>query len=190
MPYFLMAQEPTKQKEIGLVFRNLNGFGLTYKTGTEKSLWRFNTLFINGGSTINTSDNLVNKHSSVGFGVGVGKEYRREIFENLELRYGADLSFTYSKRKSEIEDKTIGDFDRLQESTTYAPGINLVFGFNYVIHNKFVLGAELLPSFSYITGINVEKRSDMNVEVRRSDVSGFNYGLSNSSVLLSVAYRF
>jgi hypothetical protein len=31
---------------------------------------------------------------------------------------------------------------------TYQPGINLVFGMNYVFIDKFVVGAELLPYFS------------------------------------------
>ena len=190
MPYFLMAQEPTKQKEIGLVFRNLDGFGLTYKTGTEKSLWRFNTSFINGESTTNTSDNLETKDSYTSFGVRAGKEYRKEIFENLELRYGADLSFKYDKRKSEKDDKTNNEFDRFEERTTYRPGINLVFGFNYVIHDKVVLGVEVLPGFSYITGTSEEKSAYVNFEDRKSDISGFDYGLSNSSVLLSASYRF
>ena len=188
--YFIMAQEPSKQKEIGLVFKNLDGFGLTYKTGNDKSVWRFNTLFINGSTNINTSLIGVNKHSSIGFGIAVGKEYRKEIFENLELRYGASLSFSYRKSESEYNDKATAALDRFEESTTYAPGIDLVFGFNYVFHDKFVLGAELLPGFSYIYGTNVQNRSDINFEERRSEISGFNYGLSNSSVLLSASYRF
>jgi hypothetical protein len=39
------AQETVKQQEVGLVFRSLNNFGLTYKVGTKKSLWRYQALF-------------------------------------------------------------------------------------------------------------------------------------------------
>ena len=96
MSYYLIAQETVKQREIGLVFSNLDNFGLTFKIGTDKSLWRFNTLFITGNNMDNTSDSLVNKQNNMGFGVKIGKEYRKKIVANLELRFGADISFTYS----------------------------------------------------------------------------------------------
>ncbi len=127
MFHFLMAQEKGKQKEIGLVFSNLDNFGLTFKTGTDKSLWRFNTLFISGLSTDQTADSVVNKENNMGFGVKIGKEYRKDIAENLELRFGADLSFIYSQSKSDYDDKTIENRDRLSEKTTYSPGINFRF---------------------------------------------------------------
>ena len=191
MSYYLMAQETVKQKEIGLVFSNLDNFGLTFKTGTDKSLWRFNTLFISGNNMDNTSDSIVNKQSNIGFSVKIGKEYRKKIVDNLELRFGADLSFSYSQSKYDYNDKTINDYDRKNERTTYQPGINLVFGLNYKFNDKFILGAELLPSFNYITGTFVEKNySNSNNEDLKSDISGFSYGLSNTSVLLSLSYRF
>ena len=39
------AQEKTKvrTKEVGLTFYNFDGFGLTYRIGKEKAMWRFNT---------------------------------------------------------------------------------------------------------------------------------------------------
>lgn len=190
MSYFLMAQETVKQKEIGLVFSSLNSFGLSFKTGTNKSLWRFNTLLISGNNMDNTSDSSTSKQSNTGFSVKVGREYRKNIVDNLELRFGADLSFRYTQTKSNFDDKTVDDHDRLNEITTYSPGINLVFGFNYVINEKILLGAELLPSFNYVTGTSVEKSYYNNDEETKHDISGFNYGLSNTSVLLSVAYRF
>jgi hypothetical protein len=191
MSYSLMAQETVKQKEIGLVFSNLDNFGLTYKTGTDKSLWRFNTIFISGNNMDENSDSLVNKQSNMGFGVKIGKEYRKNIVDNLEMRFGADLSFRYSQYKSDYDDKTVDDYDRLNERTTYQPGINLVFGFNYLLGENILIGAELLPSFTYTTGESVEKRYYSNDgEEIKSDISGFNYGLSNTSVLLSLAYRF
>ena len=107
MSYILMAQETVKQKEIGLVFSNLDNFGLTFKSGTDKSLWRFNTLFISGNNLDNTADSLVNKQSNIGFGVKIGKEYRKDLVNNLELRFGADLSFSYNQSKSDYNDKTI-----------------------------------------------------------------------------------
>ncbi len=188
MSYYLMAQETVKQKEIGLVFSNLDNFGLTFKTGTDKSLWRFNALFISGSNMGSTFDSVVNTQSNLGFGFKMGKEYRKVLANNLELRYGADLSFSYGHSKSERDDTKVNDFDRLDVNTSYSPGINLVFGFNYKLSDNFVLGAELLPSFSYYR--NATTYYTNNVEEHKTEYSGFNYGLSNTSVLLSLAYRF
>lgn len=190
MSYFIMAQEKEKQKEIGLVFSNLNNFGLTYKSGTDQSLWRFNTLFISGKNMEQTEDSSVYNQNRMGFGIKFGKEYRKVIVENLELRYGADISFTYSHSKTDKDDKSVNDYDWQREQTIYSPGINLVLGLNYVINDNFVIGAEMLPNFTYVKEISETKNIYNSDEELESDNSGFNYGLSNSSVLLSLAYRF
>src|SRR4030095_5407363 len=97
------------------------------------------------------------------------------------------ISFTYSRSKSDYDDKTMNDYDRLIEQTSYSPAINLVFGLNYVLNDNLVIGAEILPNFAYATGTLVEKNY---YNEFKSDTSGFSYGLSNSSALLSLAYRF
>ena len=94
MSYFTIAQEAKKQKEVGLVFNDFNNFGLTYKFGIEKSMWRLNTLFMSGSDSKEESDENELKVSSIGFGVGFGKEFRKGITEKLEMRYGADISFS------------------------------------------------------------------------------------------------
>lgn len=191
MSCILMAQETKNQKEAGISFSNLNNFGLTFKTGTENSMWRFTTLMIAGSNTDKTSESRVDKSNSTGINVRLGKEFRKEIAENLELRYGADLSFSYSQSKSESNDKTANNLDVLSEQTTYEPGIYLVFGLNYMLNESFVIGAEILPGVSYFTGTNIVKSYNTNNgEEVKSDINGFQYGLSNSSVLITLAYRF
>jgi hypothetical protein len=189
MSFFVIAQETIKRKEVGLVFRNLDNFGLTFRTGTDKALWRFTTLWISGSTFDQVADSSTHKQNSAGFGIELGKEYRKAIAENLELRLGVDISFTYTQTKSDYDDKTVYDSDRQNEHTRYMSGVNLVFGLNYVVNDNLVIGAELLPNFSYTTGTSVENNIFTNYEVK-SDISGFSYGLSNSSAALSLAYRF
>jgi hypothetical protein len=189
MSVLVMAQEKHKQKEAGLVFSNLNNFGLTYKTGTNKSLWRFNTLIITGDNIDETADSVVNKQNQMGFGIKFGKEFRKIIVTNFELRYGADLSFTYNHTSREYDNTAVNYNNYSYERTTYEPGINLVLGFNYVFHDYFVIAAELLPHFTYRTGTSKENRSYYDVEIE-NDISGFSYGISNTSALLSLTYRF
>ena len=157
MTYFLMAQETGKQKEIGLIFSNLDNFGLSFKIGSAKSLWRFNTLSVSGSNSVQNSDSIVNKLINNGIGISIGKEYRKNIVENLEFRYGAELSFSYSHSESYYDDISVDNEDVFQTQKTYRPGINLVFGLNYVLNDNFLIGAELLPNFSYYTGKTAEK---------------------------------
>lgn len=189
MSVMVISQENTKQKEVGLVFYNLDSFGLTYKVGTENSLWRFNTLLISGNDTDESSDSLDTKQSNIGFGIKIGKEYRKIIVQNLEFRYGADLAFTYSYYKFNYDDKTVNNNDITSKRTTYRPGINLVLGLNYVLKDHFVIGAELLPHITYQTGTS--KGSDYrNDNETEKTISGLSYGLNSTSALLSLSYRF
>ena len=188
-PFLLMAQEKTKQKEVGLLFSNLDNFGLTFKTGTNKSLWRFNTLYLSGNNNNQIADSIETNSNSFGFNVQFGKEFRTTIAQNLEFRYGADLSFRFNHSESDRNDKTIDDSDRYFRRDYYEPGINLVIGLNYVINDHLVFGAEILPFVSYITG-KEKIEGDYYYGDKETDISGFRFGLSNTSARLSLVYRF
>lgn len=189
--FFLMAQEPEKQKEFGLIFSNFDNFGITYKTGTAKSLWRFSSLSISGINMNQPADSTIAKQNNFAFGIKVGKEYRKNIAKNLELRFGADLSFSYSLSKADYDDLSVRDFDGVDSQSNYSPGFNLVFGLNYVLNDNLVIGAEVLPGFTYTTGSSTSEYHNSNyVREEKNEFYGFSYGLSNNSVLLSLAYRF
>ena len=168
-----------------MVFNSLNYFGLTYKTGNQKSLWRFTTLVINGNYNENTANDHTDSQSRNGIGLEFGKEFRKPITDKLDFRYGADLSFSYSYRysKSSISE-TVAHY--------YTPGMNLVLGFNYSLSNHFIIGAELLPYFNYSIGKeNLDKEnSDGSITNISKTSKSISYGLSNSSAMLSLMYRF
>ncbi len=187
---FLTAQEAQKQKEIGLVFGNLDNFGLTYKTGTSTSLWRFQSLIISGNKQEESADSILHEQKSFGFGLKIGREYRKDITENLEFRYGADLGFTYSKRLQKSDDNWLAySRDKIEEEK-YIPGIEFIIGFNYKLSGAFIIGAELSPGFNYVTGKSTRMYyyNQINEEIE-SDISGWTFGLSNTPVLLSLVYR-
>lgn len=191
MSYYLIAQEAVKQKEIGLIFSNLDNFGLTFRTGTAESLWRFNTLLITGNNRKNTNEDVIDKQNNIEVGISVGKEFRKSIIQNIELRYGADLSFNYSLSKSNTDVNNDNTIDRSTKNTNYTPGINLVLGLNYKLSDHFVIGAEVLPYFIYTAGTVIQKTYLPNNTIENeSKSSAFNYGLSNRSVLLSLVYRY
>ena len=208
MPFLLIAQNTVKQKEAGIVFNNLNNLkdiGLTYKTGTNKSMWRFTTLFLSGGIANQTDQipgryNADHKTHNFGFGLKFGKEYRKPFANNFELRYGADLSFSYSRStiNRHITDDLVVYHSSVEESwEQMAPGVNLVFGVNYVIKKVFVIGAEILPGLKYTTTTSTLKSYDTYTlqSEKKTKSSGFSiYGFSSNSIFsavkITLAYRF
>lgn len=181
------GQEKTKQKEVGLSFSNLDNFGLTYKFGTTKSMWRINTLLASGANRNTGVGASENESTSVDFGLKFGKEFRKPVTTKLELRYGADISIDYSYSKGlAISPSLPGSYTT--KTSTYSPGINFVLGFNYLISENILIGTEILPGFKYTKGTSTTSFG-LNSE-ETNDISGFEYGLSNSSALLSISYRF
>jgi len=184
-----MAQLKNAQQEIGLSFSNLDNFGITYKTGTKASMWRVNTVIISGNNYKEESSNDDVSQSSLGFNLQLGKEFRKEIAENLELRYGADIAFGINYSKSTREYDSNPENNRTNERTIYRPGFNFVLGLNYVINSKIVIGAELLPHFTFNMGKTTTSLDNGNEETTE-EISGFSYGISNNSAQITISYRF
>lgn len=67
-------EERERVKELGILFTDFESFGLTYRFGSEKAVWRLNALFLNGSSQEETSDSLENNISSMGGGFRFGRE--------------------------------------------------------------------------------------------------------------------
>lgn len=188
IPLLLSAQTATSQKEIGLQFRNLNSFGFNYKTGTSTALWRFTAIGLSGQNQKYSTSDQTNKSTSNGFSVGVGKEWRKPLNTKLEMRWGLDLAFGYDSHKQSFEyTSSPGSINRLDKQTIYSPGVNFVFGFNYLISKEFILGAEILPFVNYRFG---KSKTDQNGTATDIDVSQFTGGFDTNSVALTLAYRF
>ncbi|NOY38330.1 MAG: hypothetical protein GXO83_12265 [Chlorobi bacterium] len=189
LSYYSIAQESEKLNEIGFTTLNLSNFGITYRIGNNKSVWRFNAIIINGGSSKSNEDNLDKSQNRFGAGFQVGKEHRKTISDKFELRYGLDLAFSYYKNNYIRVDQLNLNRDSKKKYLYYDPSINLVLGFNFVFTDKFLLGAEFLPYFSYSTRINKEYDFTTD-EYKITKTQGASYGLSSESIRLSLIYRF
>jgi len=187
--YPLIAQEKAKQKEVGIVFGSLNNFGFSFKTGTNKSLWRFGTTFINGTSGENISQNQTSKYNSQGVGVNVGKEFRKNIASKLDLRYGADVYFSYHNTKSDYFD-SLNSWTNKNKSSINDYRLRFIFGFNYNVNENILFGIEMLPYFEYSISSQETTTNSESSSVRKNKRKDFNYGLNSSSVLLSLMYKF
>ncbi len=197
LPYYMVAQENVttskKVKEIGLVFTGLNSnFGLTFKIGNENALWRFTALNLTGNHTKDAFNNNQQTKNNINFGFNFGREYRKPIINKVSLRYGMGLGFNFSY-SNETFKRSYNNrkYDKTERKRTiYRPEISFLLGVNYPLNDNIIVGAEILPNISYTIGSSVEEEKSPNPNKKEKDISGFNYGFSNNSVLFSIAYRF
>ena len=176
-------EQPSKIHELGLTFTGLNSFGISYKTGTEKTLFRVSTVWLNLFSTHAKNQNIDsiksnNLTSGVAFRIGFEKPI--SIKKNFSLFYGADLAgeFSYSKATN-----WNGSMNTTSSSWIVSPGVSFVFGGSYLIGEHFRISAELLPTLSYLY-----KHDNNGGTIYNTNRVGF--GLSNSGANITVAYRF
>jgi hypothetical protein len=170
----LYSQEKTKSKEVGLYFSNLNAFGIRYKFGNEKHMFRLTALSLNVGT--NKSDNGNGNTQDIktsGAGMRFGIEFPVKITENFNFYYGGELGASYSHYKSEITDNDP------HTSNSYGGEAGFVLGFAYIINPSISLSAELVPGFNYSYS-----------KLNETKVSAFGFGISNNSAGLTLSYRF
>jgi hypothetical protein len=178
-------------KEIGLTLEGFDDFGINYKVGKPDALWRFNSVFISGGrseSSFTSDSEEIQK--SFGIGVGIGREFRKPVVENLQFRYGVDITFNYYTSESE----QIRDYDPYYNKTVnrnqYRPGLSLILGVNYIIKEKFIIGAEILPGVYYSTAEDATDYHNSNEADTHLDSSSFGFQGSLSTAVVTLAYRF
>ncbi|MCB9014964.1 MAG: hypothetical protein H6541_04150 [Lentimicrobiaceae bacterium] len=190
LSFGLMAQQPKKTREIGLTFQNFDNFGLSYKTGNEKALWRFNYLNVNAAKSNSSNPDYYSEKNSTGFGFGtaIGRECRKTIDTKLEARFGADVNFSFNYTKKEFTQNSFNN-QRTIKTTRYSPGINAVAGINYNISNKLLVGVEVKPGLNYSIAEEVVSEPGVTGE-SKNDLSSFNFGLSSSAAQLTLGYRF
>ena len=173
----VFAQKDTiKTKEVGLVFSNLNSFGLCYKTGNQNTLFRITALSLTGTNTAtsyttfeeggNTDMAPSSTANSIGAGLNFGFEKRSRINERFYFYYGLVLVNSYTTSNSNTITPTsytnayyihttyyvqtaIVNNTNQSNVWTISSGLGIVIGAAYHLNRSFSIGAELLPSGTY-----------------------------------------
>ncbi|MDD4429703.1 MAG: hypothetical protein WC186_01075 [Bacteroidales bacterium] len=190
-----MAQQSVNQKEIGLITNNFDTFGLSYKVGSSESLWRFSAFNLSGSNQDSRADSSSTNVNNIGIALRVGKEFRKSIYKNFEFRYGADLSFSYTHSSNDYKPSSTANSNTNVEYSNYSPGLYLVLGVNYVINNKFSIGAELNPGMSYWSTKRNEKYlfgqydGSFVTSESTSKNTGIGYNFSSTPILFTISYK-
>ncbi len=187
LPLGLCAQEtaptgtPARVREVGLAnfpARGLdNGMHTLFRFGNERAVWRTMGSFAGTRSSFN---------SSLDVSLAGGREYRYRIARWLEIRGGGELALRrghYTLRESRLPMNTFPDPLIVRDRNTQL-GARLVGGVNFLVAQRMVLGAELLPGFTY----NRRTFRDSNGFTNISSSNNFNF--SRPPLLISAAYRF
>lgn len=181
----LTAQETPKQQELGLVFRNLNSFGITYRVGTPDALWRINSTLFSGGHSQSEIDSMQYRQDRLGLDLSVGREYRRPLSDKINFRIGADVLLGYEFNRQRRDGNSLNpDFEAFIGEAQI--GLSLITGINYQLNEDFILGLELNgPTLSY-TLERYDRAFGSDEELEWT--STINYGFSNYGVLFSLVY--
>jgi len=165
--YDLYSQEKTTSKEVGLYFSSLNSFGVRYKFGNEKRLFRLTALSLSAEKTTSPEQN------QAGAGLNFGVELPIRITDVFNFYSGPELSGSFNRQKnySSSFDYTV--------SGVYHVGIGLILGFSRSFQSNIIVSVEIVPGFSYN-----ETVSD------NIDTTSFAFGLYSNSAAITIGYRF
>lgn len=186
----LFAQETPKSTihEAGVNFSSLNCFGLHYKTGSEKTLFRVSLIAVNITNTKKwgrDQDSIENKQLGAGAGFRVGFEKHVLLAPDFRFKWGVEIGgdFQYSKENYQTYFP--------DSETVYwgvSPGAYLILGLSYTVKEHFVIGAEITPGIWDTYGKQTIKS---NGEVKQQTTgNSIGFGFNTGSASLSVAYRF
>jgi len=184
-----LAQETPAPRyhEFGIIFSDLNNFGLRYKVGGEKTSFRFSLLTLNLLSSNQSSDPSSGgtiKQTGYGGGVRIGFDNKVPLFGAFSLLLGAEvgLNYNYSHYTEELN----GNASDEHITTTLDPGLSFIFGVNYILKDHLVLGAEINPTVSY-TNMVTKYKEPQEYNDKSNKIA---FSLVTSGAGLYFAYRF
>lgn len=163
----LDAQTSVRQldTEIGIRLWGLSDFDFIYKK--QKNENRYTRVrFVTGDFTINDFKNF---NSALNLGLGYGKEKHKIINEHLSFIKGWEIIASVGNTIAQE-----------QAFFNVSPGLGLVLGFQYDIHENFSLTMETIPSIS--TYINFAPSG--------TRVTGLSMGFNSNHIALGLMYKF
>jgi hypothetical protein len=195
-------EHPSIANEFGLIFSNLNSFGLRYKCGNDKTMFRLTSLVLNGTSTINSYDNYsVNgiddsdisnsTANSIGYGLNLGIEKRKWITDNFCVYGGFDWINSYTRTRNNTITPSQSQFTYTEPdgafvvlsspfnnasnsvAWTISSGLGIALGTSYNVGDLFRIAAELEPTISYKYTKTTTSTSTYNVHWAGSANAGY-----------------
>jgi len=170
----LYSQERNTTKEVGIYFSNLDAFGIRYKFGNEKHMFRITALSINFGNSNSNANGTTVENTNSGAGLNIGFELPVNITENFTFYYGGELSGAFGHFKYSSHDT-----ETSSTSNTTNTGIGFVLGFSHRINANILISAEIVPGLHFYR-----------TENGSNEDSGYGFGLYSNAAGITLSYRF
>lgn len=174
-----------KHHELGITFSSLNSFGLKYKYGSEKNLFRLSVLSLNLSSNnkkTGTDDNQ--KTSGYGAGISLGWEHHFILTRAFQLYFGIEAGASYSYSM----DTYYHVVEFSQTTWSINPSLSVIFGAGYTLNKRFVFSAEIAPGVIYSYGKTfIDQQGE---HPQDYTINNLWVGISMSSANLTIAYCF
>ncbi|MEI7663265.1 MAG: hypothetical protein WCK34_13740 [Bacteroidota bacterium] len=190
----IFAQQENKlhYTQAGITFSSLNNFGLTFKTGGEKTLLRVSLLSLNLGKSSNqgrVQDSIDASTSSYGVGFRLGFERHLPIYNHFDFIWGFEAGCSYTNQKQKRNMSGLYN-DYESNSWSIIPLADVILGVTYTISDHLVLGAEITPGVQYSFGKTKTTNYTGITSTTEQTNKNFNFGFNNNAASLSLAYRF
>jgi hypothetical protein len=156
-------------------------FGVRYKTGNEKTIFRLTLLSLYGNSNWNESQSSDSKSNQQGIGFNVGFEKRKPIAENISFYLGSDILTSFDSYRSKIESSG-GTYN----NSTLTAGLGFVIGVNFKISDRVNISTEAVPSVIYS---HTKNESESQFGDTESTSNGLNYGLSTQGINVTLSFN-
>jgi len=191
----LSASENTnKQIDVGFTISNISStLDPIIKFGNENNKWRISNISLNGSN--DKRDNLVNlfksDDNSFRGGIGIGREYYKQITNYMNIIWGGDFIFKYYRNREAMEDidEPLPITIRTTEySNNYTAKFNAVLGMNWIIKNQYIINLEYRPYISYAYAENYYGIDGVSIDLEETN-SDFGYNVM-PRLTLTFCYRF
>jgi len=174
----LYSQEKTSSKEVGLYFSSLNSFGIRYKFGNEKRMFRLTALSFSVQDSKFENMNMngnggTEDLKNAGAGLNFGLEFPIKITDNFNFYYGGELRGSYNHTKSVLNNAISTDANMVKS------GIGVIIGFSRSFNSNILVSAEIVPGFSYTRASNGDAISNI-----------IGFGLDSNAAGITVGFKF
>ncbi len=169
------GQESIKIREIGLYTKNLSDFGIRYKTGNEKLLYRFTSTLIDFTHANYSDRPYIESSSSFGMSFSVGIEKHIPVDKRFGFFYGTDFGFGFGYQKQTPVDPDATDY----KSNSIDFSLGAILGCKYNLADNVSMAAEFVPGIVY-------ERST----IEDSTINTWNFSLNSGYVGITFGYQF
>lgn len=186
---FAQTEDASKRTvhELGVIVQGIPSFGLDYKVGTDKSLWRFSALagelYLEPYEVSAPGASFPFRHS---FNLRIGHEWRKKLWDNFLIAYGVDLEGSYGQ----LIDYTGGGSLVNRNTQIYTGSISFVCGIHYIYKDRVNFSLNWLPNIYYRHVKVITDDPTIPPEQRDLENHRIGYIANFSNLRLVVAYRF